>query len=52
MNGQAICKDCGAGTLNNSITEVFVLVSDEDGNEFASCGQCGSTHIDGQLEGI
>jgi hypothetical protein len=49
MNGQAICKDCGNGTLNNAVNEQFVLVCDEQGNEFASCSQCGSTHIDGEL---
>ena len=48
MTGQAICKDCGNGTLNNELNEQFILVSDDD-NEFAVCVRCNSTHIDGEL---
>lgn len=47
MDGQAICKDCGNGTLNNAINEQFVIVSDD--NEYAVCVRCGSNHIDGEL---
>jgi hypothetical protein len=46
MEGQAICKDCGNGTLNNAINEQFILVSDDD---VAVCKRCGSPHIDGEL---
>ena len=50
MNGQAICKDCGNGTLDNEINERFMSCDlNEDGNEVAVCKQCGSTHIDGEL---
>jgi hypothetical protein len=49
MNGQAICKDCGNGTLNNKINEQFVLACDDYDNEFAVCVRCGSNHIDGEL---
>jgi hypothetical protein len=50
MNGQAICKDCGNGTLNNAINEQFVLCDfNDDGNEVAVCKQCGGQHIDGEL---
>jgi hypothetical protein len=53
MNGQAICKDCGNGTLNNLTNEQFELSGLErngDYNEFVICKRCGSSHIDGQLE--
>jgi hypothetical protein len=46
MKGQAICKVCGTGTLDNEMNEQFIL--SEDG-ETAVCGICGSTHIDGEL---
>ena len=46
MKGQAICKDCGTGTLDNEMNEQFIL--SEDG-ETAVCGICGSNHIDGEL---
>ena len=43
---QGVCKDCGNGTLNNDFCEAFVLVSDNDDNEFYACKACGSTHLD------
>lgn len=46
VKGQAICKDCGTGTLDNEMNEQFIL--SEDG-ETAVCGICGSNHIDGEL---
>jgi hypothetical protein len=38
---QGVCKDCGNGTLNNSLNPAFTL--DEDGWR---CNQCYSTHLD------
>ncbi len=50
MNGQAICKDCGNGTLNNAINEQFFLSIDERTEyETITCANCGSSHIDGEL---
>ncbi len=50
LNGYAVCKDCGNGTMNNRINNQFLLSGD---NETAVCGECGSTHIDGELfEGV
>ena len=49
MSGQAICKDCGNGTLNNEVNTKFELVSDDNDNEFVVCNRCGSSHIDGEL---
>jgi hypothetical protein len=46
MKGQAICKDCGNGTLNNEINAQFGLLDEEDA---VVCFRCGSTHIDGEL---
>ena len=49
LRGQAICKDCGNGTLNNAVNEQFTLES-FDGDEYvAVCRACGSTHVDGTL---
>ena len=45
MKGQAICKDCGNGTLNNELLERF-LYDEENG---VYCIQCGGSHIDGEL---
>lgn len=45
LNGQAICKDCGNGTMNNAIVERF-LADDVNG---VYCVQCGGNHIDGEL---
>lgn len=45
LKGQAICKDCGNGTLNNELLERF-LIDDVNG---AYCAQCGSNHVDGEL---
>jgi hypothetical protein len=39
---QGICKDCGNGTLNNSLNAAF----GEHGDESLYCLNCGSTHID------
>jgi hypothetical protein len=51
MKGQAICKDCGNGTLNNELNEQFVQKYNERIKEwFVACRRCGSSHIDGQLE--
>jgi hypothetical protein len=44
MKGQAICKDCGAGTLNNEFDTQFDFV---DGQ--VVCNSCGGSHIDGEL---
>jgi hypothetical protein len=53
MKGQAICKDCGNGTLDNELNEQFILVIDEFTDDtVAVCKRCDSTHIDGQLEAI
>lgn len=41
LAGQAICKDCGNGTLNNLLNEQF--------DECAACLRCGSSHVDGDL---
>ena len=41
LAGQAICKDCGNGTLNNLLNTQFA----EDG----ACLKCGSFHVDGEL---
>ena len=50
LKGQAICKDCGNGTLNNELNEQFVICDfNDDGNEVAVCRQCGGSHIDGEL---
>ena len=46
LNGYAVCKDCGTGTMNNRINNRFLLSGD---GETAVCGECGSTHIDGEL---
>lgn len=40
---QGICKDCGMGTLNNDISQVFDF--DEEQNRFY-CIYCGNTHLD------
>ena len=53
MSGQAICKDCGNGTLNNELNEQFILACNDDGSEDVDhviCKRCGSDHIDGYLE--
>jgi hypothetical protein len=50
MNGQAICKDCGNGTLNNELNPQFGLADNlANESEVAVCLRCGSTHIDGEL---
>jgi len=50
MEGQAICKDCGNGTLNNAINEQFGLADGlENESEVAVCLRCGSTHVEGEL---
>jgi hypothetical protein len=36
-----VCKDCGNGTLNNTLNEAF----DFNGNGYY-CLNCGSTHLD------
>ena len=45
LKGQAICKDCGNGTLNNELLERFL--ADEVNGVY--CVQCGGNHIDGEL---
>jgi ribosomal protein S27AE len=51
LKGQAICKDCGNGTLNNEHNEQFCYGNDLDNSEhsYAVCVRCGSQHIDGEL---
>jgi ribosomal protein L32 len=50
LNGSAICKDCGNGTMNNRINTRFGLADGlENESEVAVCLSCGSTHIDGML---
>ena len=44
LAGQAVCKDCGNGTLNNLLNERFII----DGGVVV-CNQCYGTHIDGEL---
>lgn len=44
MNGYAVCKDCGNGTMNNMVNTQFELDGDA-----AVCVRCGSTHVDGEL---
>jgi hypothetical protein len=48
LKGQAICKDCGNGTLNNERNPQFILSDDENG-VYTQCANCGSTHINGEL---
>ena len=48
LKGQAICKDCGNGTMDNLLNSQFELFSNEHGDE-AACVKCGSNHIDGEL---
>jgi hypothetical protein len=45
LKGQAVCKDCGNGTLSNEFNNQFEI---NDFNQ-AECVRCGSTHIDGEL---
>ena len=44
LNGSAVCKDCGNGTLNNARNTQF-----EFDGERAHCVGCGGSHIDGEL---
>lgn len=43
---RGVCKDCYAATLNNNVYQVFSLVLDNNDNEFWTCDNCGSTHLD------
>jgi hypothetical protein len=45
---QGVCKDCGNGTLNNSLNPAFGFNGDEDfaGGDTLVCLVCGSTHLD------
>ena len=48
-NFAAICKECGAGTLNNSAIPLFKLFDythEEVEEYFIQCKCCGSTHVD------
>jgi hypothetical protein len=49
LNGYAVCKNCGNGTMNNRINEQFVLTTDHNDNEVVMCSVCGTSHIDGEL---
>jgi hypothetical protein len=50
LKGQAICKDCGNGTLDNEMNTQFELVEVGDsGMSVAACLMCGSGHVDGEL---
>jgi len=49
LKGQAICKDCGNGTLNNELNEQFVFANFGDDGDTVVCKQCGNSHIDGEL---
>lgn len=42
-NFGGVCKDCGAGTLNNRVAPAFVR--DEQAHAF-KCLTCGSFHVD------
>ena len=48
LKGQAVCKDCGNGTLNNELNTQFEIV-EIHGYETAACVRCGRTHVDGEL---
>lgn len=39
---QGVCKDCGNGTLNNTLAPAFEIVEDSH----ACCLACGSEHLD------
>ena len=46
---QAICKDCGNGTLNNAATQSFKILQGYDEFEdqsFVVCRVCSSTHVE------
>lgn len=48
-NFGAICKDCGAGTLNNRAVPLFAVIPGYDEFEeqiFIQCKCCGSVHVD------
>jgi hypothetical protein len=46
LQGHAVCKDCGNGTLNNVLNPQFEFDSDF---EQVACLHCGSNHVDGEL---
>jgi hypothetical protein len=48
LHGQAVCKDCGNGTLNNIVNTQFQLHTDGK-IYYPACIECGSPHIDGYL---
>ena len=44
---QGVCKECGAGTLNNRLNPVFELEDDEEGDGGqVTCRKCHSRHVD------
>lgn len=45
---QGVCKDCGNGTLNNSLNPAFEVVERDyaDGEAELVCNACGSSHLD------
>lgn len=44
---QGICKDCGNGTLNNTINPAFDIEECEgDGLVYVTCNNCGSNHVE------
>jgi hypothetical protein len=49
LQGQAVCKDCGNGTLNNEQFPAFELLEFDDDCERVVCRDCGGDHIDGEL---
>jgi hypothetical protein len=47
-NFAALCKSCGAGTLNNRAIPHFALIDGYDEFEdqlYIQCRGCGSTHV-------
>lgn len=48
LKGQAVCKDCGNGTLNNELNPQFE-VGEVHGYETVVCLRCGRSHVDGEL---
>jgi len=46
-NLQGVCKECGAGTLNNNLNPAFEMEDDGEGDgEQATCKFCHSRHVD------
>jgi hypothetical protein len=44
---QGVCKECGAGTLNNRLNPVFEFEDDGEGDGGqVTCIKCHSRHVD------